>query len=465
MKTLVAFITLLLPLVVHFNDAIFLDKKSIFSQSKDSNVKGVNVLLPGYLPVIKIHTYGGAQINPVQNAPLYFTNTLLQPSKTNSPEQFSTQGLSYEYIRQLDILNRLLVLLPHGENKLNESNFNYVLSYVNLMSEDSLNKLQSHVGSIKNSHNSKLLKLIAFLKKIKAKKLKPFKYVINLGNNIINKKKEKLHNAFVNIGLKVSTTTPTPIPSVTEVPTLPGGYPFNYQMPNKLYVVFPNTFETNITQYSTPSTVVSASYNQVGSYVPMFSTVEAQGVPLNSENVLTFTNRIPQNNLNAELTPPTPVQCPENQYSPSCGFPQNFNRPLSQSQSFVQPGYQLQQDFDNFSPFFESQRVKQDTVSGDASFLPIQRYQNDQYPASSNREEVQQKPDLPFENTKKTDEYIQMISITPHIENTKKINEEEKTTENLESQTNKYVTDSTLNVTKLHPIYVYPENEPKSMHL
>ncbi|XP_065215936.1 uncharacterized protein LOC135842414 [Planococcus citri] len=168
---------------------------------------------PGYLPILQVRKYNGFQINPVQGTPIYLPN---EPSQTNNIEaQLTTNQPNQIKILQLDTISRLASYLP-ADFDLQDMDLSDILPYVDLISEDTLEQFKHDTETSKKPEKSKILKLIAFIKSIKEKKLKPFKYVASVGSNIIHKKKNWIFG---------SATTTTPAPSVTyPAPSSPYSY-------------------------------------------------------------------------------------------------------------------------------------------------------------------------------------------------------------------------------------------------
>lgn len=278
-----------------------IDKRSIFSWN--SETKEPELPTSGYLPILKVHKYNGIQIQPIQGPPVYLPNA---PSDSNAEGSIQ---ISSDQIQQLDLINRLANFLPE-EDKLQEVDLSAVLPYVDLISEDSIDRIRYAAETTKTKEKSKLLKFLAFLKYIKEKKLKPFKFAASVGSKIVHKKKEKVAWLFG----ATPTTTPEPY---TETPA-PVTYPYNfayntYSFPNKQYF---NTYTTSAPAESSPIPFGSPYYP----IYPAYQFNSPSKSP-NFENPQYRPDSEPQ--YQAKL-PANPPSTPAPQYSQ---YPANFQFP------------------------------------------------------------------------------------------------------------------------------------------
>lgn len=206
-------------------------RRSIFPWSHSEESKEVDTPVPGYKPILQVHKYNGIQINPINGG---------QPIYLESPAAISAQGISgsavpEEQLQQIDLLTRVAPFLPE-ENQLHELDFTSFLPYVDLISENSLDRLRFtlEAASTKSKEKSKLLKFLGYLKFLKEKKLQPFRIAANAGSKLIHKKKETVHNAF---SFLYPTTTPVPVIVPTDpfnpflVPGLPQADPVQQASP------------------------------------------------------------------------------------------------------------------------------------------------------------------------------------------------------------------------------------------
>lgn len=299
-----------------------IEKRSIFSWR--SETKEPEPAPTGYLPILKIHKYNGIQINPIQGPPVYLPNG---PSDSNNFEGQTAQ-ITPDQIQQLDLINRLASFLP--EENLQEVDLSSVLPYVDLISEDSLDKIRFAVESTKAKEKSKLLKFIAFIKYIKEKKLKPFKYAASVGSKIVHKKKEKVAWLF---GAS-PTTTPEPY---TETPS-PVTYPYNfaynpYSFQNKQFY---NSFSTPAPEPAAP--FPSYPYSQ---YQPNFQfNLQPQKQP-NSEQQY----QPNANSYQPSLPASVPSVAPSAQYPSNSALSSQYTQFSNQYPSIPSNQYQLQYQF------------------------------------------------------------------------------------------------------------------------
>lgn len=274
-------VIVLLAAFLHQGQCHQVKKRSLFSWR--SEAKDQDSAPSGYLPILQVHKYNGIQINPIQGPPVYLPNLPVGDSSTNSFEG-QTALLTPEQIQQLDLLNRLASFLPE-DNQLQEMDISSLLSYADLIPEDFIDKIKFAVESTKTKEKSKLLKFLAFIKHIKEKKLKPFKYAASVGSKIAHKKKEKL--AWL-LGAAPSTT-PIPEP-ITEIPVT--SYPYNfaynpYLVQNKQFF---NTFSTSAPE-SFQAQIASFPYQP--QFQTNFQVNQQPKIPSNSESQQHQFNAVP----------------------------------------------------------------------------------------------------------------------------------------------------------------------------
>lgn len=272
-------------------------RRSIFPWSRNEESKEQDTVVPGYKPILQVHKYNGIQINPINGGqPVY-----LESSAPISANQISRGSISEQQLQQIDLLIRVAPFLP-DENQLQEFDFSSFLPYVDIISEDSLDRLRFTLESTseKTKEKSKLIKFIEYLKFLKEKKLNPFKYVANVSRNLIHKKKETVQNAF-------SFLYPTSPASVINQPQ----YPFNqFLIPNLLgYPAIPAADEVQQsttgapvqpprpeTYYHLPSPQFQQFlFNQIGPHPP---SLFPSGFPEN--NIPSYTVAPPQNDVNVD---------------------------------------------------------------------------------------------------------------------------------------------------------------------
>ncbi|XP_065222643.1 adhesive plaque matrix protein-like [Planococcus citri] len=290
----------------------------------------------GYLPILQVHKYNGFQINPIQGPPIYLPN---EQSESNNVEGQTIQ-LNQEQIQQLDLINRLATFLP-ADADLQEMDPSDVLPYVNLVSEDSLEKFKYVVESSKKKEKSKILKIIAFLKSIKEKKLKPFKYVASVGSNLIHKKKNWIFGS-------ETTTTPEPYVETTPSFSYPSPPPYNipynpyftqsikpnyadihprlplpqYQFPYYQYPTYPYNQQQKNPSQNAP-TLPSADQ-----FPPSYPAIPSQSKPIETPSAEpAILHKLPESN-------PTPAAIPQYpKFSNSFQFPANFPYPSLPAQN------------------------------------------------------------------------------------------------------------------------------------
>ncbi|KAK7603953.1 hypothetical protein V9T40_004226 [Parthenolecanium corni] len=200
-------------------------KRSIFSWSKETEVKDPAVI-PGYLPPITVHKYNGVQINPVNGPSVYLPSSeVSQSSEGFSADQFQSSQLPPEYSSQLELLKNVVNFLP-DDGRYQDYDVTGLLPYVDLISEDALARIQFAVEAEKSQKDSKLMKLVGFLRYLKELKLKPFKAAANFGVSLLNKKKETVSN-LLHLGSSPAVSTPAPV-QPPQIYPLPGGYPIHH---------------------------------------------------------------------------------------------------------------------------------------------------------------------------------------------------------------------------------------------
>ncbi len=488
---------------------------SIFSWKKGEESKNPEIAVPGYLPPLKVHKYNGILINSAQGPPLYLSSAAPQSSLSQiGADEFATANLSPEHLQQLDLLNRIVAYLP-SEDRLHEFDFTALLPYVELIPDDSLEKLQYVVESAKTKQKSKLLKVIGFLKAVKEKKLKPFKYVAHVGSDLIRKKKEKVQHL-----LHFGQPT-TQIPQiVTEVSTFPS-LPFSYANAFNPYIVSPNDpyFSSSVSyasggSQSAPalgvarqpptsadnSLVVSDSslYRQPAQSQPeRFTYTSPSGTHtlVNSNDDATSSITAAQNQVMADSIRQYQAQFFHNQYSSSAPSVVNYHftpTRFTQQQLESQPVYQQSGEFDVLSQRVNGLLLDQGVGQNKfATPKPQQTYQayhqneKESVKYDANQRENVYEHKGHHENWEKprtpADTYLSTDLSSSASENIEKINGHDtdalptpKQTENSEkhSETNEAIrTDNnyqkvlqstpTPKITKLqpvkNPVYVFPE--------
>lgn len=236
---------------------LHLEADAVFSWKKEPEADPPAAAVPGYLPLLQVHKYNGIQINPVRGPPIYLDSTV--PSVSGG----AASELTAPQIQQLDLITRLSNLVPEGE-ALQEFDFTEVLPYVDLISEDSIDRLSFYAESAKAPEKSKLLKFVEFIKYLKEKKLKPFKLAASVGSKIIHKKKEKVQQGAAWLfGSKPPATLPVPVVPVVPVndvvkpPTLSYNYPYN---------TYTDSFPQSFPPQTLPATHFSSSSSSNGQY-------------------------------------------------------------------------------------------------------------------------------------------------------------------------------------------------------
>lgn len=290
----------------------------------------------GYLPILKVHKYNGIQINPIQGDPIYLPN---EPNDSNNLEGRTTQ-LSQDQLQQLDLINRLATFLP-SEDNLQEMDLSAALPYVDLISEDSLENFRNTIEVTKPKEKSKILKFIGFLKYLKEKKLKPFKYVASLGSSIVHKKK-----ALLGLGA-VSSTTLEPF---TETPS---AYNFAYNS----YLATQKPFPASYFPPQSLSSAQSPSFSYYPQY-PTYSINTQQKIPENTQNLPSADQFPPSYASITQQKRPTEIasELPTLSKSPFPAAPQlpqfspNFQFPSTQYQQPAQRQYQFQYPLPAQSP-------------------------------------------------------------------------------------------------------------------
>lgn len=272
-------------------------RRFIFPWSRSEESKEQDTVVPGYKPILQVHKYNGIQINPINGGqPVY-----LESSAPILADQISGGSISEQQLQQIDLLTRVAPFLP-DESQLQEFDFSSFLPYLEMISEDSLDRLRFTLESTsaKTKEKSKLIKFIEYLKFLKEKKLKPFKYVANVGSNLIHKKKETVQNA-------ISFLYPTSPAPVINQPQ----YPFNqFLIPNRPgYSAIPAADQMQQsttgapvqpprpeTYYHLPSPQFQQFlFNQIG---PHPASLFPSGFPEN--NIPSYTVAPPQNDVNVD---------------------------------------------------------------------------------------------------------------------------------------------------------------------
>lgn len=203
-------------------------KKSLFSWGEEAEVKE-QAVMPGYHPPVTVHKYHGVEINPLNGPPTRILSS-------NNPEH-SEQGapLPPEYLDQLSLLRRVVSFLPNNGD-LQDYDLTGLLPYVELIPEDALDRIQYTVEVEKSQNESKLAKLINFIKYLRDLKLKPIRAAVNLGANLLSKKKKMVSN-LLHLG-SPAITTPLPVLPPPDIPQ-PGEFPIPYPT-NRPPIFVPN---------------------------------------------------------------------------------------------------------------------------------------------------------------------------------------------------------------------------------
>lgn len=171
-----------------------------------------DVTVPGYKPYSKPYKYSEVQINPVNGPPIQFRD--VKPPYDKLP----IANLSPDSLRQLQILQYVAAYVPEAD-QLDESTFIPLLPYINTMSEDSLQNIQSVIRESDDKNVSKVSKIIKLFLAMKEKKLKPIKRAMKAGADLLRKKMKSILRG-LSLPFKSDTTTQAPfaiIPGTVSV--------------------------------------------------------------------------------------------------------------------------------------------------------------------------------------------------------------------------------------------------------